>query len=355
MTHIPNLIYIFVLLTTSFILMFVLSPFYIRYLKKKQINIENKTKTIDGKDANIFMQFHSIKQGTPTMGGLLMLFVVFITILIFYFTKYNIIAYVKDGNVVLDQKTLLIIFIFFTAGLLGMIDDILKSRQIKNIKRLSARFRLLMLFLFSLIGAYWFYFKLGLSSIHIPSVGDFDIGMWYIPLFIIVIIVMTQAVNITDGLDGLSGGLLIYSYIVFAVIAYAAGLFHIVGFIAIIIGILLAYIWYNVHPANYMGGDSYSYSMGATLGVIALLTNSVIVLFIVGLIFFLELFSSVIQLFWKKFFKKKIIPAAPFHLTLQYLGWTESQIVMRLWIVGGMIAIIGGILGLIGMGESFNV
>jgi phospho-N-acetylmuramoyl-pentapeptide-transferase len=342
MTHIPHLIYIFLVILVSFSIMFLFSPVFVAFLKKRQINIENKTETLDGKKAEIFVKFHAHKQGTPTMGGVLMLIVAAITITVFHFTDYN---FVDRG------ETWLLMFTFFVSGLLGTVDDLLKSRPIWGINRLSALVRTIILFVFASVGAYWFYSKLGWSSIHIPRLGDFDIGIWYVPLFIIMIIVMANAVNITDGLDGLSGGLLIYAYLVFAVLAYAAGLFHIVGFIAMIIGILLAYVWFNVHPAMFMGGDSYSYSMGTTLGVVAIMTNSVVVLLIVGFIFFLELFSSAIQIFWKKFFGRKLIPAAPFHHTLQYLGWAESQIVMRLWIVGGMLAIAGGILGMVGMGD----
>lgn len=342
MTHVPNLIYIAFVVSISFLLMFVLSPVFLKFLKKNHINNENKTTTIDGKKAEIFMQHHAKKNGTPTMGGVLMLLVAGITTILFYFTPYN---FVERG------ETWVLLFTFFVAGILGAIDDLLKTRPLFGIKRFSASIRLLLITLLSSIGAYWFYFKIEWSMIHIPGVGDFDIGFWYMPLFVILILIMTQAVNITDGLDGLSGGLLIYSYFVFAIIAYTAGLFNIVAFIAMIIGILVAYMWYNVNPAVYFGGDSYSYSMGATLAVVAIMTNSVIILFIVGFIFLLELASSFIQLFWKRVFKKKLIPAAPFHHTLQHIGWVESQIVMRLWIIGGMFAVIGGIIGLIGMGD----
>ena len=204
--------------------------------------------------------------------------------------------------------------------------------------------------LFSLLGSWWFYTKLGYDQMHIPGVGDFYLGLWYVPLFILVIISTANAVNITDGLDGLAGGLLILAFGGFAVIAYVKGLIILTALLFVLCGALTAFLWFNVPPARFFMGDTGALSLGATLGVVAMMTNSVIILPLVGFVFVVETLSCIIQLSSKRFLGRKVFLITPLHHHFEELGWTETTVVMRFWIVGGIVAIIGIIIGLIGMG-----
>jgi phospho-N-acetylmuramoyl-pentapeptide-transferase len=158
-------------------------------------------------------------------------------------------------------------------------------------------------------------------------------------------------VNITDGLDGLAGGLLILAFSAFGVIAYMQGHMILAIFCGVMIGTLLAFLWHNVPPALFYMGDTGALSYGATLGVIAMMTDSLVILLVVGFVFIIETFSVIIQLTSKKFFKKKVFLVAPLHHHWERKGWGESKITMRLWILGGLCGVIGLIIGLIGMGN----
>jgi len=191
---------------------------------------------------------------------------------------------------------------------------------------------------------------LGYSIIHIPAVGDFEIGLLYIPLFILVIISTSNAVNITDGLDGLSGGLLATAFGAFAIIALAQGNVGIAGFCMATVGAVLAYTWFNIFPARFFMGDIGSFALGTALGIVAMLTNSVFVLPIIGFVFVIEAGSSLIQILSKKIFKRKIFISAPLHHHLEAKGWPETKVTMRLWIIGAICAGLGIMIGLVGKG-----
>jgi phospho-N-acetylmuramoyl-pentapeptide-transferase len=204
------------------------------------------------------------------------------------------------------------------------------------------------------LGALWFYFKLDWTIIHIPGGNYFglpyniDLGLWYIPLFIFVIVSSANAVNITDGLDGLAGGLLAIAFSVYTIIALNQGKLELAIFTATIVGAVLSYTWFNIFPARFFMGDTGSLALGATLGVVAMLTNTAIVLPIIALVFVVDTFSAILQIFWKKFFRRKLLPISPLHHTFEYMGWPETKVTMRLWIIGAVIGVIGLILALIG-------
>jgi phospho-N-acetylmuramoyl-pentapeptide-transferase len=202
----------------------------------------------------------------------------------------------------------------------------------------------------ALAGALYFYFKLGYNLIHVPAVGDFSIGWLYIPLFVLVVISTANAVNITDGLDGLAGGLLSLSFGAFAVIALVQGNYGIAGFCAAVVGAMLSYTWFNIFPARFLMGDSGAFALGTALGVVAMLTNSVFVLPIIGAVFVVDAGSSVIQILSKKFLKRKIFLSAPIHHHLQAIGWPETKVTMRFWVIGAVCAVGGIIIGLITRG-----
>lgn len=348
MSHVPNLIAIFGWSTLTFLMTLALTPIYLKLAHKLKLGKQIRDTSVDGKSAEFFQKLHAKKSGTPTMGGIAMWgSVALIVILSRVLSFFGIIpkSLLSRGEVYLPMFTLIAV------GILGAVDDFFNIKNIGGAKGIKARPKFLLLLLFAVVGAIWFYYKLGFSTIHIPRLGDFEIGMWYIPLFILVIVATSNAVNITDGLDGLAGGLLMLAFGAFAAIAYAQGLIILAIFCGVIIGSILAFLWHNVPPALFYMGDTGALAYGATLGVIAMMTNSLVILLIVGFVFILETLSVIIQLLSKYFFKKKVFLIAPLHHHFEKKGWGEAKITMRFWIIGGMFAVIGTIIGLIGMGN----
>ena len=189
----------------------------------------------------------------------------------------------------------------------------------------------------------WFFaYKLGWTNLLIPFMGNIEIGAFGMTIiFAFAVVATSNAVNITDGLDGLSGGLAMLAYGAFGIIALFQGNVLLFGFCMTLVGWLLSYIWFNVPPARFMMGDTGSFALGAGLGVVAMMTNSFLLLPVIGLPFVVETGSSLIQLASKKFFKKKIFISAPLHHHLEAKGWGEAKIVMRFWIIAGVCAILG--------------
>ncbi len=347
MTLDSQLIRVFAWTALTFLLTISLTPFYIKCAKKYKLGKQIRSKAMGGEDAPIFHEMHAKKTGTPTMGGVIMWGSVLGVILLSRFMSF---AGLINQSLLQRGEVYLPLFTLITMGVLGMVDDFFNIRQIGGSKGIKAKPKMFFLILFAIAAAWWFFYKLGADAIHIPGVGDFTIGIWYIPLFILVIISTANAVNITDGLDGLAGGLLVLAYTVFGVIAFAKSNVSLAIFCGLMIGSLMAFLWNNVPPARYYMGDSGSLAYGATLGVIAMMIDSLAVLIIVGMIFIIETASVIIQLTSKKLFKKKVFLVAPLHHHFEKKGWGEAKITMRFWILGSLFGVIGLIVGLMGMG-----
>jgi phospho-N-acetylmuramoyl-pentapeptide-transferase len=323
----------------GFLLSMLITPIYTYFAYKYKWWRKVRTETVDGRPAPIFHKLHAAKhkRHIPTMAGMIILFTVGIITLIFNLDR---------------SQTYLPLFTLLSIGTVGLIDDYLHVRGVTDkTGGLSYKVQILWLTIFALMGAYWFYFKLGWDIIHIPAWGNIPIGWLYIPLFILVFFATSKSVGITDGLDGLSGGLLIFSYVSYAIIALFVGQPALAAFCLTIVGTLLTYTWFNIYPARFFMGNAGSIALGATLGVIALLTNSVIVLPIIGLMFFVESGSSAVQLISKKFRNgKKIFLSAPIHHHFEAIGWPETKVTMRFWIIGMVMAVIGVVIGILGRG-----
>lgn len=345
--NVRHLILIIGSLSLSFTIALLAAKPLIKLLEKYKIGKQLRDCAIDGKAAPLFRALHSKKIGTPTMGGVLIWVTVLIVVILSRFISY---LGFFERSLLSRKETYLPLFTLVTVGLLGAVDDYLNIKGIGKTRGLSVKIKALWLFIFSSAGAWWFYAKLGFNSIHLPGIGDFTIGWWYIPLFILVIFATANAVNFTDGLDGLAGGLTIIAYGAFGILAYAKGMLILSAFCAVIAGATIGFLWFNIPPAKFYMGDTGALSLGATLGVIAMLTNEVTILPLIGFIFVIETLSIIIQLFSKKFFKKKVFHIAPLHHHYEHLGWPEFQVTMRFWIIGGMAALLGVILGLIGAG-----
>lgn len=336
MSFVPILIKLFILTGSAFLISLLSTPFLTYFLYRYKFGQQIKKYAITGEAAKIYAKLHKEKAFTPTGGGILIWLP---TAIITYFLNLS------------RAETWLPLASLIASGLLGGLDDILNVTGFGLKKGLGFLQKIILQLIIALIGAWWFYYKLGFSIIHIPGFGNFEIGWLYIPLFILVILSTTNAVNITDGLDGLAGGCLMTSFGAYGVIAFVQGHLGIAGFCCTIIGALLAFLWFNIYPARFFMGDTGSLALGTTLGVIAMLTNSVLVLPIIGFVFVIETLSVIIQLLSKKLRKgKKVFKSAPIHHHLEAIGWPEPKIVMRFWIISGVFAILGLIIGLIGRG-----
>lgn len=323
----------------SFIVAFALTPLWIKILTKYRLG-----KQIRAEGAPIFNSFHQKKEGTPTMGGLLIWLTTLILALLFGgLAALGVDNLIGKLNFLNRSQTLLPLGALIASALVGMADDLLGIFRVgPKGGGLKMRHRLLIYTAIASFGAWWFYSKLEWSVVHVPFVGNFDIGFWYIPIFIFILVATSFSVNETDGLDGLAGGTLMTAFGAYGVIAYAQGHYDLAAFCAVILGALLAFLWFNINPAKFFMGDTGAMSLGITLGVIAMLTNQFLLLPLIGFILVAESASVLIQIVSKKLRNgKKIFISAPFHHHLEAKGWPESQITMRFWIISFMTAAVG--------------
>jgi len=341
---IRNLSLVFGSEMTAFAITLLVAPWFIRLLHKYKIGKQLREIASSGEKAAIFQELHAKKAGTPTMGGILIWGVTIIVIILSGLASQ---LKITQHSLLNREETWLPIFTLVTTAILGAVDDYLNIRGLGKSKGMNIKPKFLWLTLFATIGALWFYYKLGYDQILIPGIGNLGIGIWYIPLFILVITSTANAVNITDGLDGLAGGLLIIAFGSFAILAFAKGLLILSAFCAVIVGALIGFLWFNIFPAHFYMGDTGAIALGATLGVIAMMTDSVAVLPLIGFIFVVETISVIIQLLSKKFLHRKVFKIAPLHHHFEKSGWSEPNIVMRFWIIGGFFAFFGLILGLL--------
>lgn len=283
----------------------------------------------------IFDQLHGWKAGTPVGGGGLIIIIVVVISLWAY-------GLLGIKGQFWDVFVLLFTFVFF--GLLGLYDDLKKffvSGRQKKFFGLRLRHKLGLQAVLALIIGVIFYFKLGYHFIYIHWLGTFFIGPLYILFAALMVVAFANAYNITDGLDGLSSGLLMICLAIFWVIAGQILNQTLAVFIAVWIGSLIAFLYFNVYPARIWLGDVGALAFGATLAVVGLLTGKVLAVAVVGGVFALEAISSLLQLLSKKYRGVKLFPVAPFHLWLQYRGWEEPKVVMRIWLAGVILAVFG--------------
>lgn len=358
---IPEVVNVLKILATgflAFLIAFFLTPVWTHFLYKYKIGIKIKKNSVDGEKLTYVSEMHKKKEGTPTMGG----FLIWFSVLILIFASHYLFPYLSElfGFCFIAKldflsrgQTWLPLFALVAAGILGLFDDWMSVRGIGSNKGGGMRFlyRFGWLILIACLGAGWFYYKLGWDVFHIPAVGDFSIGLWYIPLFIFVILFAAISSNESDGLDGLNGGILSIAFFAFTLIAYFQNRMDLAAFCAAISGALLAFLWFNIHPARFFMGDTGAISLGATLGVIAMLTNSALVLFVIVFIYVIESGSVVIQLTSKKLFRRKVFLSAPIHHHFEAKGWPETKVTMRFWIITILTAALGVIIGVLGMGS----
>lgn len=337
---------IFILASLSFILSLLFTPLLTKFLYKYKLGKQIRN---DG-TTPLFSNMHKGKAGTPTMGGILVWGTLLALMLSFWFFD-RVLNIGTFGwlDFYSRKETLLPLGALLGASIVGAVDDWLDIRQMgHNGRGLRFRFKLVLYTIVAAIGAWWFYFKLGFDSVHLPFVGGIHLGIWFIPFFILAVISTSFAVNQTDGLDGLAGGCLLIAFFAFGLIAFLQGKHDLATFIGVICGSLLAFLWFNVHPARFFMGDTGSMGLGVLLAIVAFLTNSVFLLAFFGFIFLMEALAYLLQLFWKKAFKKKLFLSSPIHHHFEALGWPETKVTMRFWILAAVMSIFGIIIYFIG-------
>lgn len=329
---------IFILTALSFVVAMLQTPILTHFLYKYKLAKKLRRQTWDGEPAQQFLRLHKTKEGTPTMGGVLVWFTTALVTVLFNLSR---------------SQTWLPLFVLTTSGVLGMIDDLLNIKGGSTVRGLSVKLKFVFQFLIAGLGAWWFYEKLGFSVIRIPAADllgltpTLDIGWLYVPLFILTVVFITNAVNISDGLDGLSGGTLAASFVAILGIAAWRGQIGIAAFAGTIIGALLAFLWFNIYPARFFMGDTGAFALGATLAVLAFLTNTVLLLPVIAFVFVVEACSSILQWFAKRYLGRRIFLIAPLHHHFEAKGWPEAKVTMRFWVVAAVMATIGMVLALI--------
>jgi len=347
MNYIHDLIPIFGYGIFTFLFFVLAEPIFYFFLIKLKLGKQIRKDASSGGVAKIFRALHLKKQGIPTMGGVLIWGSVLVTVL--FSRSLSLFGFIEQ-SVLSRSEVYLPLFTLTSMGVLGAIDDWFNIRGIGRTKGIDVKPKFFLLTMFALVGAWWFYSKLGYNTINIPFIGDFFINGWFVPLFVFVIVGVANAVNITDGLDGLAGGLLIIAFTIYGIIAYAKGMLLLSIFCSIIDASLLGFLWYNIPPAKFFMGDTGSLALGATLGVIAMMIGSLAILPLVGFIFVIETLSVILQVGSKKLrHGKKIFKIAPIHHHLETLGWGEAKVVMRLWMIGGICGFLGLIIELVNL------
>jgi len=294
----------------------------------------------------LFQKFHKSKEGTPTMGGVLIWgTVVFLTLFLWLLHIFVPSALLARLNFLERGQTLLPLGALLVGSLLGLADDI------AGVLRIGPRgggipmsWKLLLYGIIGLGGAWWFFYKLQWDLFYVPFVGFFNIGFWYVPLFLFIIVATSFSANEADGLDGLLGGVLLFAFGALAAVSFHQGRFDLAVFCAVIIGSLLTFLWFNIYPARFFMGDTGSMGLGITLGVIAMLTNTALLLPFFAFILVGESLSVLLQVFWKKVFGRKLFLSTPIHHHFEALAWPEPKVVMRFWIISAVMMTIGLVL-----------
>lgn len=321
----------------SFLISMLVTPVYTSFAYKWQWWKKPRETTLTGETATVFSSLHAAKHKRliPTMAGIIFVFTTVMVTLVFNLSR---------------TETWLPLAAFAGAGLVGLIDDFINIRGTgKGVAGLSSRIKFLLITLISLIGGWFFYFKLEVDSIHIPWFGDLHIGWLIIPLFVLVVVATANAVNISDGLDGLAGGLASIAFGIYAVIAFMEHRYGVAGFCMTVVGALLSYTWFNVYPARFFMGDVGSFALGTALGVVALITDTVVLLPLIGAVFVAEAGSVVLQVASKKLRNgKKIFRISPIHHHFEAIGWPETKVTMRFWVIGQVVGVTGLVLFMLG-------
>jgi phospho-N-acetylmuramoyl-pentapeptide-transferase len=321
--------HILFLSVVTFLLAMFLTPTYTYFAYRYKFWKKQRSASTTGEKLEVFTKLHAAKfrRNIPTMAGIIGVVAIAVVTVCFN----------------LDRTQTWLPFAALVGGAaVGLLDDIINLRSDgKGTAGLRSSVKFTLIMLIGAVLGWFFWAKLGIHSVHVPFVGDIELGMWVVPLFTLAVVATGNAVNISDGLDGLAGGLLMASFGAYGVIALLQGQYVLAAFCFSVAGALLAYLWFNIHPARFFMGDVGSFAYGAALGVVAMMTNTLFLLPVIGVVFVIEGGSSTLQILSKKIRKKKIFLSAPIHHHLEAVGWPETKVTMRFWVIGAVAAVIG--------------
>lgn len=326
----------------AFFLARALYPLYIRFLTYIHAGKQIREDSVTGEKSKIFTKMHSHKSGTPTMGGGLFLLVMWIMIAISYFLQYKGII---NNTLVSRQETYVLLFGFFSLWLLWLLDDFLNIRGRWSIKWLSAKAKMVWMVIVAWFISRWFYAKLGVDFINFrPFAGQIHLWLFYPIITFFITISIVNAINITDGLDGLAGGLMTIILFVLWIITFWYQTYIATTVIAILIAVLVAFMFFNINPARIFMWDSWAFALWGFLASLLYILNmrmGIIVPFaVIFLLFIIDVWSSLLQIIWKKRFHKKLFAVSPLHHLFEHKGIPEPTIVMKAWMMQGILAAI---------------
>lgn len=343
--------------SVSFVIAVIWGPPLIRLLRKYNVGKQIRVELPDA---------HQTKMGTPTMGGLMILVPVLLITVVMNLANFlsgfdagkAILAFFnfEEGSTLIGKSILLPLLVMAAFGLLGAVDDLAELRHWWGGRGLKARVMFPLQVVLALITAIALYHPLflGLHEVGVPGVPDLvDVGIWYIPLATFVILSMANAVNLTDGLDGLAASIASLAFVGYGIVAFLQGQFPLLSFCFTMVGALLAFLWFNSHPASLIMGGMGSLALGATLATAALMSFQWLLLPVIGLIFVAEAGSVVLQVSFFKLTKRlkgkgqRVFKMTPLHHHFEVLGWSETHITQRFWIVGVLAAMLGIALALL--------
>lgn len=330
------LISTFLLSVGAFLIAMFLTPVYTFVAYRYKFWKRQRTESTTGEALSVFTKLHAnkFKRNIPTMAG--MVFVLAIVVVTFFFN--------------LDRReTWLPLAALAGGAAVGLIDDIINIRGMgKGVAGLRSSLKFLMITAIGLVLGWFFFDRLDVTAVTVPFIGEWHLGWLIIPLFAFIVVATGNAVNISDGLDGLAGGLAATAFGGFGVIALLQGNALLAGFCFTVVGALLSYLWFNIFPARFFMGDVGSFALGTSLGVVAMLTDSLFILPIIGLLFVIEAGSSLIQITSKRLFKRKVFISAPIHHHLEAKGWPETKVTMRFWVIAAVTSFVGVMVALAG-------
>jgi phospho-N-acetylmuramoyl-pentapeptide-transferase len=321
----------------AFAVSMLLTPVYTKFAFTYKWWKKPRTEAVSGEKAVVFQKMHAEKhkRHIPTMAGMVSLVTLSAVTILFNLDR---------------GQTWLPLAAAVGAGGVGLLDDIINLKGTgRGTAGLNFKFKLLLTSVIAAGLSYWFVYKLGYTSVHIPFGGDLTLAA---PImfagFIFIIIATANAVNVTDGLDGLAGGLLVTAFATLALIACLQGNFGIAGFCLTMVGVLLSYLWFNIFPARFFMGDIGSFAFGTTLAVVAIMLNATLLIPVIGLMFVIEITSVVLQLLSKKILKRKLFISAPIHHHFEAIGWPETKVTMRFWVLGQVCGVVGLLVAVLG-------
>lgn len=338
---IPNhsLVRILALGLVGFLLSMAITPLFTHLAYKYQWWKKPRTEAWSGGEATVYKKLHANKhtRNIPNMAGLIFVISILIVTLLFNLNR---------GQTWLPLAGMIL------AAFIGLADDIMNIKgSNKKIAGMQAGVKFFLYSLVGLAGGWWFFEKLGVKSFYLPYFHNISVGIFIILIFWIVVIATANSVNITDGLDGLAGGLLSSSFAAYAFIAAVEGKYALSAFCLTVVGALMSYTWFNIFPARFFMGDVGAFAMGTALGIIAMQTNTIYVLPIIGLVYVFEAGSVIINRLSKKLRNgKKVFLSSPVHHHFEAKGWPETKVTMRFWILGQAASFLGLIIFLLGKG-----